>query len=209
MPTLELEARVDNLLATAQAETADIDLFVPILEREECPICMIPLPFLPKDTRFMYCCGKRLCCGCTFIQTITGRKKGVPKHEMKCAFCCQLEPKNTIKALKKLMKKNSPAAYTHMAERYREGDGVLQSDTKSLEMYIRSAELGYIGTYAMIGCFFRKPDVDVADDSLNSLSFKSIELLEVAAKKGDILAHIKLAEFHEINENTRGVFNIR
>jgi len=38
MPTLELEARVDNLLATAQAETADIDLFAPILKRDECPI---------------------------------------------------------------------------------------------------------------------------------------------------------------------------
>ena len=180
--------------ATAQAETADVDLFAPIMEREECSICMIPLPFQPKDTRPMYCCGKRICCGCTFKQTITDRKKGVPHHEMKCAFCCQPYPKNEIKALKKLMKKNVPFAYTHMAERYREGDGMMQSDTKSLEMYIRSAELGYIGAYGVIGCFFRKPNVDVTDDSLNALSFKSIELLEVAAKKGDVIAHIKLAE---------------
>ena len=73
MPTLELEARLDNLLATAQAETADIDLFAPIIiaEREECPICMIPLPFLAKETRFMICCGKRICCGCTYKQTMT------------------------------------------------------------------------------------------------------------------------------------------
>jgi len=44
MATLELEARLDNLLATAQTETADIDLLAPLPEREECPICLIPLP---------------------------------------------------------------------------------------------------------------------------------------------------------------------
>jgi len=205
MPTLELEARVDNLLATAQAETADIDLFAPILEREECTICMTPLPILTRDTRFMYCCGKLICCGCsTLKQMITdkNKKKGV-KHEMKCAFCCQPNPKNEIKALKRLMKKNSPVAYTHMAERYKKGDGVLQSDTKSLEMLVCAAELGYIGAYSVIGHYFRKSDMDATDDSLDSLSFKSIELMEVAAKKGDILAHIKLAEFHEISGNTR------
>lgn len=42
MPTLELDARLDNLLSTTQAETADIDLFAPIQEREECPICLLP-----------------------------------------------------------------------------------------------------------------------------------------------------------------------
>ena len=46
MASLELKARLDTLLSTAQAETADIDLFatIDIQEREECPICMIPLP---------------------------------------------------------------------------------------------------------------------------------------------------------------------
>ena len=46
MVSLELEARLDNLLSTAQAETANIDLFAPIQEKEECPICLIPLPFM-------------------------------------------------------------------------------------------------------------------------------------------------------------------
>ena len=35
MVSLELEARLDNLLATAQEETKDIDLFAPIQERED------------------------------------------------------------------------------------------------------------------------------------------------------------------------------
>ena len=45
MVTLELEARLDNLFATAQTETADIDLLAPIPEREECPICLISTPY--------------------------------------------------------------------------------------------------------------------------------------------------------------------
>ena len=49
---LELEARLDNLLSTAQAETAAIDLYAPIAEREECPICMIPLPIKESETVF-------------------------------------------------------------------------------------------------------------------------------------------------------------
>lgn len=110
----------------------------------------------------MICCGKNICFGCTYKQTMTDIRKGKPKGEGKCAFCCQPTPKNAIKALKKLMKKNISAAYTNMAEIYRKGsNGVLQSNTKSLEMYIRAAELGNVGAYGVIASFFRKPDVDV------------------------------------------------
>ena len=35
-----MEARLDNLL-TAQEETANDDLYAPIAEREECPICLL------------------------------------------------------------------------------------------------------------------------------------------------------------------------
>ena len=49
MVSLELEARLDNLLATAQEETADIDMFAPIPEKEECPICLLPLPLLNDE----------------------------------------------------------------------------------------------------------------------------------------------------------------
>jgi len=55
MSSLELEARLDNLLSTAQDETKDIDLFAPIVEREECPICMIPLPIKDNEVVFMPC----------------------------------------------------------------------------------------------------------------------------------------------------------
>ena len=142
---LELEARLDNLLSTAQAETADIDIFAPIPEREECPICMQPLPLYGCESNFMSCCGKTICNGCVYKEVLNDLKNGLSKHalfnERKCAFCRQTLG-NVTKATKKLMKKNNPDAFMMMAASYKEGaDGVIQSDTKALEMCIRAAEL--------------------------------------------------------------------
>ena len=81
-------------------ETKDIDLFAPITEREECPICMLVLPL--TGVTFFPCCGKRICDGCTNKVT-DAEKNGKPLHELKCAFCQQLmihihDPKSEIKA---------------------------------------------------------------------------------------------------------------
>ena len=58
MAALELDARLDNLLSTAQVATADIDLFAPITYKEECPLCLIPLPREDNQSTFAECCGK-------------------------------------------------------------------------------------------------------------------------------------------------------
>lgn len=92
MTTLELVARLDNLLSTAEAETANIDLFGPIPERGECPICLLPLPLKNGDTetKFMPCCGKCICKGCVIKNLLTEKEKGVTAEEFKCVFCRQL-----------------------------------------------------------------------------------------------------------------------
>jgi len=125
MVSLELEARLDNLLSSAQEETADIDLFAPMPEREECPICLIPLP---SDYEVVYqsCCGKHICLGCHYKHMITDMKKGVQRKDDKCAFCRQPTPTRlSRKSLKKLMKKNDPQAFIQMAIYYKEGDEVV------------------------------------------------------------------------------------
>ena len=55
-----------------------------------------------------------------------------------------IQSNNTIKQLKKLMKNNHPDAFIMMANNYKTGDLVFQSDTKALEMYTRAAELGHV-----------------------------------------------------------------
>jgi len=199
MTTLDIEARLDNLLSTAQNETKDIDLFAPIniQEREECPICMIPLPIKEEDIIFMStCCGKNICHGCYYKYLITEvNKESDKKREQLCAFCrLPVQSKNIIiKSLKKLMKKNNPHAYMSMAEAYARGDGVMQSDTRSLEMRICAAELGEAEAYYMIGVYYKEGIVVGQDQS------KMLAYYEVSAKKKSIPAHIYLARFHGRN----------
>ena len=195
MTTLELEARLDNLLTTAQAETADIDIFAPLPEREECPICMIPLPLIDSEIRFMTCCGKSLCMGCTIKNILSDMKKGTPSDKRKCAFCRLPISKNNMKALKKLMKNNNPEAFMAMAQEYKSGEDVFQSDTKALEMYAHAAELDLANAFDHIGYSYREGILVEQDTS------KALVFYEIAAKKGSLMAHQYLASFHVKNGN--------
>ena len=188
--TLELDARLDNLLSTAQEETRDIDLLAPIVDREECPVCLQTLPIKEDEILFMTCCGKKVCCGCIIKNKMLDMKNGVPEHKCKCPFCRQPPIRGTnkvVKALKKLMKKNNPVAFNEMAGSYQTGDGVIQSDTKAFELTIRAAELGHANAYAVIGNNYRRGHLVGQDVS------KALEYLEVAAKKGSIGAHNDIA----------------
>ena len=192
---LELEAQLDNLLTTSQKETIDIDLFAPITDREECPICMLPLPYDDNEITFMPCCGKHICSGCIHKGVLTDLANGTPKHETaKCSFCRQ-KPKNSIKELKKLMKRDNSQAFMQMVFRYNQGEGVIQSDTRALEMLTKAAEFGEAEAFAQLGKYYENGNVIEQDLS------KSLEFYELGAKKGSINCHQQLAVFHWRNGN--------
>ena len=199
MTSLELEARLDNLLATAQEETKDVDLFAPIIvaDREECPICMMPLPLLGNEVLFMSCCGKSICNGCAYKHIEVDVKKGTPGDEAKCVFCQQPMASigNYNKQLKKLMKKKNPKAFFQMACMYKDGDGIIQSDTRALQMSIEAAELGYAAAFGMIGKYYMRGFAATRDVA------KGLKYYEIASKKGDIETHKLLAWFHGENGN--------
>jgi len=210
MVSLELEARLDNLLATAKEETADIDLFAPMPERAECPLCMIPLPLLESEIAFAQCCGKQICTGCVQKELISDIKNGglgaIDDH--KCAFCREPAPmgkqrmKGIKKLVKKLMKRNHPEAFFQMAGLYNSGEpGLLQSATRALELYTRAAELGHTEAYLIIGSYYGQGIAVEQDES------KAFEFFEVGAKKGSYNAHIWLAKFHGSNGNIQKFIN--
>lgn len=117
------------------------------------------------------------------------------RSEHKCAFCRQ--PAATvvdgkyIKHLRKLIKRNHPFGLMQIGYLYRVGNGVMQSDTKSLDMFIRAAELGVAQAFIMIGSIYEEGNAVTCDRS------KSLECHKVAAKKGRIIAHNHLALFYE------------
>ena len=49
------------------------DLFKTPLPRDECPICMLPLPFEHSRVRYQSCCGKEICIGC--VRMAAGTEK--------------------------------------------------------------------------------------------------------------------------------------
>lgn len=123
---------------------------------------------------------------------VTEAKKGKKRGEHKCAFCGQLtlEGPPRVKSLKKLMKRNNPRAFIEMARYYHLGNkGVMQSNTKALEMIIRAAELGDTEAFQKLGSFYHQ-GFSVEQDKSKALAF-----YEVAAKKG----YQELARFHAIN----------
>jgi len=187
MATFDLEARLDNLLATAKKETKDIDLFAPITEREECPICLIPFSIEAQENVFHSCCGNFICTGCIFKSLVTDVEKNGKDSEKvgMCALCRQLESKSYMKDLKKLMKRrNNPYAFIQMAQEHKSGERALRSDRKALEMYIQAAELGgnYGYAFEKIGHYIFGGFVVEADTT------KAMEFYQVAAKKGSIPA---------------------
>jgi len=78
-----------------------------------------------------------------------------------------------------------------MGAKYQSGEGVFQSDTKALELYVRAAELGHAEAYAVIAIHYQTGAIAVEQDMSKTLAF-----YEVAAKKGSILV------FHGKNGNT-------
>lgn len=65
-----------------------------------------------------------------------------------------------------------------------------QSETKSLEMYIRSAELGHPDILGFIGTYCGDGNVVTQNNS------KERAFYEVSAKKGSVKSHKRLAKFH-------------
>ena len=63
------------------AELHDEKLFKEPPPREECPICLIPLPLDASEMAFKSCCGKLICKGCIYAMEESEEGGDL------CAFC--------------------------------------------------------------------------------------------------------------------------
>ena len=88
------------------AELHDEKLFAPPPPRDDCPICFIRLP-RDDDTRWMVCCGKRICNGCVCAISSEAARKGLEngKLSLYCPFCRDVSSADE-KSLYSLQKQN-------------------------------------------------------------------------------------------------------
>ena len=140
-------------------------------EYEECPICMLPLPFAASENIYCVTCGKTVCVGCVLSSAKVHIKDGGDVETASAkAMTCPLCRSNTAldgdkSALKALMKRantvNHEAMY-HLGRYYFDGEmGLRQDKAEGLKWYHRAIEAGS-GKAALLlgGCYSNGDGVD-------------------------------------------------
>jgi len=171
------------------AELQDEKLFKQPPSSEDCPICMLRLPFVGTGKTYMACCGKVICRGCAHAFQSRAVKAGRLKEDDICPFCRTPFPESNeemFKRYKKRVEQDDPIATRHMGFMYRDGEnGLLQNRAKALELWHRAGELGSAEAYYNIGNSYRF-GVEQVDMK------KATYYWEQAAIKGDAIARFNL-----------------
>ena len=175
----------------------DPDLWKPGPPPEDCPVCMIPLPIRNGESIYYPCCGKLICRGCVHesrraVRIINSKraKKEQPPVEEVCVFCRlpMGDDRDDAKRMVLRMEKDDCKAYFKMACDYRDGiDGLPKDESKTLELYVRAAELGSTAAMAFLGRVYESGKLGVIQDL-----DKAREFYIKAAKRGSIPARLRL-----------------
>ena len=172
------------------AELYDEALFKESPLREDCPICMMPLPLERGGSTFKYCCGKYICGGCIHAMMMEDIKKGKELEEHLCAFCrtpetSSDEEKN--RRLEKLVEKGNAEAYYQLAARYGQGtNGMSQDMAKVAELLLKAGELGCAEAYSQLSCLYTFGQGVGSDDE------KAKHYSELAAISGNVDARYNI-----------------
>ena len=165
------------------AELHDAALFKEPPPREECPICMLPLPLYENHTgmTFYTCCGKDICRGCADTMEES-------EAEDLCPFSrtpCPTSSEEAVNRLKKLVNAGNADAFDNLAGCYERGVfGLPQDMAKARQLYLKAGELGYSMAYYNLGCSYQSGEgVEMK---------KAIHYWELAAMNGSVNARAKL-----------------
>jgi len=194
----DLEARVAALAERLDAELKGVDVFSPLEERDDCPLCMTTLPLDIKEVDFMPCCGKVVCSACSHLEDIQALKKmakvddtaAVQKilDDSPCAFCRSAKGESVVEKYKNLAENRSDTkAMMLLGKAYFKGDQVPKDELAALGWYVRAAETGYPMALSKVAdmCYFGS----VLEENVNH----AVRLAIAGAKKGCVVAHDLLA----------------
>jgi len=160
------------------AELHDEALFKEV-ELEECPICMLPLPYTEKAATFESCCGKRICSGCIYAMSMSEGKD-------LCALCRTpgaTSEEEEIERVKKLMDRGNARAFHQLAGAYTLGIyGMPQDRQRANELNLKAGELGCTVAYYCLGNSYLEGDGVEVDTK------KAKYYYELAAMGGNVIA---------------------
>eukprot|EP00979_Chaetoceros_neogracilis_P003765 scaffold656_cov271-Chaetoceros_neogracile.AAC.75 len=103
------------------AEFFDEKMFKQTPPNEDCPICYLRLPIEgDQNRRYQSCCGKMLCYGCVYANTVAAAD--TEKH--KCVFCrteVSSSDEMLIERMKKRVEANDAVAMYNLGTYYHKG----------------------------------------------------------------------------------------
>ena len=139
---------------------SDDELFQDPPPKEDCPICMLPIPYAlgmcGVGASYQACCGKILCGGCGMASAIEMNEGNIKDC---CAFCrvsIEESDKEYLKRLKVRMSLNDAMAFLDIGMQYRDGSmGLPQDMNRAIELLSKAAELGSIGAHTCLATVYR------------------------------------------------------
>ena len=173
------------------AELHDEKLFEDHPPREECPICMLPLPIDADEQSFESCCGKIICNGCVHAMTIEDIKKGKKNEEINMCPYCRTPPhisdEDYVERIDKLMKNGNADAFCVYAGDFLLGRlGLQQDQVKANELLLKAGELGCAAAYHNLGnSYYAGRGVEIDEK-------KAMHYYELAAMNGNLKARHNL-----------------
>jgi len=137
-------------------DISDEKLFADPPPKEDCPICMLPMPHTEGicgvTTVYMPCCGKTLCDGCSKAEDEEMKKGNIKQW---CSLCRMPLPsleKERNQQYKKRMNMNDANAFLILGCQYQQGGmGLTQDFSKAVELWNRATELGSVNAHYNLG----------------------------------------------------------
>ena len=155
-------------------------------DKDDCSICLDALPKLSLNLIRLACCGKALHKKCADNLTSTTTAK-----RFKCPLCrgqyVKQDSEEEIERLHNWVKKGKAWAMDMLADRYRDGVGVKQSDTKAIELYEIAAKRGNASAQHNLGFFYEQKK-----DSKKAVAFYTL-----AAEQGLADSQYNLGLFYD------------
>eukprot|EP00979_Chaetoceros_neogracilis_P000637 scaffold160_cov234-Chaetoceros_neogracile.AAC.7 len=168
------------------AELFDEELFKQPSPNEDCPICYLRFPTDIGQSMYQSCCGKTLCSGCLYANTVAA----ADTERFKCVFCrteATSSDEESIERLKKRAEGNDTQAMYNLGNHYRLGTkGLRQDNAKALELYHKSAKLGNHSAHCNLSVYYHNGDT-VEKDTRKATNHR-----QLAAMAGNVDARYDL-----------------
>lgn len=164
---------------------------VPSPSKEDCPICLMPMPLNELHCTYSPCCGKFICHGCMHQKImVAASSKGSKSLIGKCSFCREptfVSDKEIIARCKKRMAVGDGDAFCFLGMNYYDGLLGLQPNyTKAAELWLGGASLGSVPAYNHIAIAYSK-GLGVEKNEKKAFHFN-----QLAAMGGDVTSRFNL-----------------